>query len=66
MVFSTFLEKIKNTCRFIFLSQFLFYLVISGGIILYQSGVAASEYMHFGDIYNRLAFDDSGRPATQP
>ena len=27
-----------------FLSQFLFYLVISGGIILYQSGVAASEY----------------------
>ena len=27
-----------------FLSQYLFYLVISGGIILYQSGVAASEY----------------------
>ena len=27
-----------------FLGQFLFYLVISGGIILYQSGVAASEY----------------------
>ena len=27
-----------------FLSQFLFYLVISGGIILYQSGVAVSEY----------------------
>jgi hypothetical protein len=27
-----------------FLSQYLFYLVISGGIILYQSEVAASEY----------------------
>ena len=27
-----------------FLSQFLFYLVVSGGIILYQSGVAKSEY----------------------
>jgi len=27
-----------------FLSQYLFYLVISGGIILYQSGVAKSEY----------------------
>ena len=27
-----------------FLSQFLFYLVISGGMILYQSGVASSEY----------------------
>ena len=27
-----------------FLSQFLFYLVISGGIIFYQTGVAASEY----------------------
>ena len=27
-----------------FLSQFLLYLVISGGTIFYQSGVAASEY----------------------
>ena len=27
-----------------FLSQFLFYLVISGGLILYQKGVATSEY----------------------
>jgi len=27
-----------------FLSQFLLYLVISGGIIVYQSGVAKSEY----------------------
>ena len=27
-----------------FLSQYLFYLVMSGGIILYQSEVAASEY----------------------
>ena len=27
-----------------FLSQFLLYLVISGGKIFYQSGVAASEY----------------------
>ena len=27
-----------------FLSQFLFYLVLSGGIILYQTGVATSEY----------------------
>ena len=27
-----------------FLSHFLFYLVISGGIIMYQRGVATSEY----------------------
>ena len=27
-----------------FLSQFLFYLVISGGLILYRTGVATSEY----------------------
>ena len=30
-----------------FLSQFLFYQVISGGIILHQSGVAASEFSVF-------------------
>ena len=37
-------RKNKEYLPIHFLSQYLFYLIISGGIILYQSGVAASEY----------------------